>query len=188
MTWRTFVQAHGELVAADFFTNYAHLGLAEMARRRARLEIGNPTSAYAKRRLISCIQDERATGQAAHSTTTVVSERKTDGMGGGSLTVARVNDARAHVGVTSNGTGPLVARVKALLHALQSETCDQPSSPSIAASWQPVKCLRHHTHSMSSACIYAAEANSAEAVKWLREAVATGFRVYPLFERNAACC
>ena len=30
-----------------------------------------------------------------------------------------------------------------------------------------------------------AEANSADAVKWLREAVATGFQVYPLYERDA---
>ncbi len=35
------------------------------------------------------------------------------------------------------------------------------------------------------ACIYALEGKSVEAVKWLREAVATGYSVYHLFERDA---
>ena len=49
----------------------------------------------------------------------------------------------------------------------------------------PVKDPFYHHTAYFVACIYAAEANSAEAVKWLREAVATGFLVYPLFERDA---
>jgi hypothetical protein len=49
----------------------------------------------------------------------------------------------------------------------------------------PVKDPYYHHTAYFVACIHAAEASSAEAVKWLREAVATGFAAYQLFERDA---
>ena len=50
-------------------------------------------------------------------------------------------------------------------------------------------CIRdspyYHHDAYDTACIYALEGKSVEAVKWLREAVATGYSVYHLFERDA---
>jgi hypothetical protein len=45
--------------------------------------------------------------------------------------------------------------------------------------------LTYHHAAYDIACIYALEGKSSEAVKWLREAAATGFPSYPLFERDA---
>jgi hypothetical protein len=56
--------------------------------------------------------------------------------------------------------------------------------PSIL-SGHPVKDPYYHHAAYDIACIYALEGKSVEAVKWLEEAVATGFRCYPLFERDA---
>jgi hypothetical protein len=44
--------------------------------------------------------------------------------------------------------------------------------------------LTHHHAAHDIACIYALEGKSEEAVKWLREAAATGYPNYPLFERD----
>src|SRR6187402_2077722 len=49
----------------------------------------------------------------------------------------------------------------------------------------PLKDPLYHHATYDIACIYALEGKSAEAVKWIREAAATGFRCYPLFERDA---
>jgi TolB-like protein len=49
----------------------------------------------------------------------------------------------------------------------------------------PVKDPFYHHAAYDIACIYALESKSVEAVKWLREANATGFQCYPLFERDA---
>ena len=97
MTWRTFVQAHGSaLVAADFFTNYAHLGLAELAERAGEraLEI-DPTSAYAKTAIdswyeMSAQRDKRLTAQLRWSPNEPMD-------GWALLTVGRLNDARRAV-------------------------------------------------------------------------------------------
>ena len=64
-------------------------------------------------------------------------------------------------------------------------TCDREGGHSIAAESAAREGSLLSPHRVCRRVHYAAEANSAEAVKWLREAVATGFRVYPLFERDA---
>ena len=56
--------------------------------------------------------------------------------------------------------------------------------PSIL-SLHPVKDFYYHHSAYGIACIYALEGKSVEAVRWLREAAATGFRCYPLFEHDA---
>ena len=75
--------------------------------------------------------------------------------------------------------------MKALLDALQGDIRSAKAAIPSMLSRHPVKDPYYHHTAYFVACIYAAEANSAEAVKWLREAVATGFLVYPLFERDA---
>ena len=66
---------------------------------------------------------------------------------------------------------------------MQAEPIGKAAIPSML-SRHPVKDPYYHHTAYYVACIYATEANSAEAVKWLREAVATGFLAYPLFERD----
>ena len=104
------------------------------------------------------------------------------------LTVGRLDDARRAVdlGMASGGFGTFtLARVKAVLDALQGDIGSAKAAIPSMLSRHPVKDPYYHHTAYFIACIYAAEANSAEAIKWLREAVATGFRVYPLFERDA---
>ncbi len=48
-----------------------------------------------------------------------------------------------------------------------------------------VKEPNYHHAAYNIACLYALEGKTGEAVKWLRETVATGFQPYPLFERDA---
>jgi len=60
----------------------------------------------------------------------------------------------------------------------------QAAIPSIL-SRHPAKDPYYHHAAYVVACIYAIGGHSAEAVKWLREAVATGLSTYPLFERTA---
>ncbi|HEV8591114.1 MAG TPA: winged helix-turn-helix domain-containing protein, partial [Pyrinomonadaceae bacterium] len=48
----------------------------------------------------------------------------------------------------------------------------------------PYKNNSYHHGTYNIACVYALTGNSAEAVRWLRETVATGFLNYPMFERD----
>jgi tetratricopeptide (TPR) repeat protein len=74
---------------------------------------------------------------------------------------------------------------KALLLALKGDfRAAEAAIPSIL-SRHPVKDPLYHHAAYDIARIYALEGKSVEAVKWLREANATGFQPYPLFERDA---
>ncbi len=104
------------------------------------------------------------------------------------LTVGRLDDARRAVdlGMASDGFGSFtLVRVKSLLDALQGDLRTAKAAIPSMLSRHPAKDPYYHHTAYFIACIYAAEANSADAVKWLREAVATGFQVYPLYERDA---
>jgi hypothetical protein len=103
------------------------------------------------------------------------------------LTVGRLDDARRAVDLAASDSsdGFAVAREKALLDAVQGDLRSAKAAIPSLLSRHPVKDPFYHHTAYFVACIYAAEANSADAVKWLREAVATGFLVYPLFERDA---
>jgi serine/threonine-protein kinase len=72
---------------------------------------------------------------------------------------------------------------RALLDALRGDTKSAEAAiPAILGS-HPVKDLFYHHAAYFIACIYAVGGKSADAVKWLREAGASGFSPYPLFER-----
>jgi TolB-like protein len=76
-------------------------------------------------------------------------------------------------------------RNRALLFALKGDfRSAEAAIPSILGR-HPVKDPYYHHAAYDIACIYALESKSVEAVRWLREAAATGFRCYPLFERDA---
>ncbi len=74
---------------------------------------------------------------------------------------------------------------KALLFALKGDfRAAEAAIPSILGK-HPVKDPPYHHAAYDIARIYALEGKSVEAVKWLREANATGFQCYPLFARDA---
>jgi eukaryotic-like serine/threonine-protein kinase len=172
---------------ADLTYNYAHLGLADLAERAAEraLEI-DPTSDYAKRQLIgsydmSAQWDKRRAAQLRFFPSEPMDAWSL-------LTVGRLDDARGEVerGLASDGFNQFtLARVKSLLDALQGDIRSAKAAIPSMLSRHPVKDPYYHHTAYFVACIYAAEANGAEAVKWLREAVASGFLAYPLFERDA---
>jgi TolB-like protein len=73
----------------------------------------------------------------------------------------------------------------ALLLALKGDfAAAEAAIPSIL-SRHPVKDPLYHHAAYDIACIYALESKAVEAVKWLRDANASGFQCYPLFERDA---
>jgi tetratricopeptide (TPR) repeat protein len=73
---------------------------------------------------------------------------------------------------------------KALLFALKGDFRSAETAIPSILSRHPVKDPLYHHAAYDIACIYALEGKSVEAVRWLREAAATGFRPYPLFERD----
>jgi TolB-like protein len=74
---------------------------------------------------------------------------------------------------------------RALLFALKGDFRSAEGTIPSILSRHPVKDPFYHHAAYDIACIYALEGKSVEAVKWLREAAATGFQCYPLFERDA---
>ena len=74
---------------------------------------------------------------------------------------------------------------RALLFALKGDFRSAEAAIPSILSLHPVKDLYYHHAAYDIACIYALEGKSVEAVRWLREAAATGFRCYPLFEHDA---
>ncbi len=172
---------------ADLTYHYAHIGLAELAERAGEraLEI-DPTSDFAKRQLISSYElsaqwDKRRAAQLRFFPNEPLDAWTL-------LTEGRVDDARRAVelGVGSNLSNAFaLARMKAVVDAVHGDIRSAKAAIPSMLSLHPVKDPFYHHTAYYIACIYAAEANSADAVKWLREAVATGFLVYPLFERDA---
>ena len=74
---------------------------------------------------------------------------------------------------------------RALLLALKGDfNAAEAAIPSILAK-HPVKDPYYHHAAYDIACIYALAGKIDDAVRWLREANASGFQCYPLFERDA---
>jgi TolB-like protein len=74
---------------------------------------------------------------------------------------------------------------RALLLALKGDfNAAEATIPSILAK-HPVKDPFYHHAAYDIACIYALAGKIDDAVKWLKEASASGFQCYPLFERDA---
>lgn len=78
-----------------------------------------------------------------------------------------------------------LARTKALLAALKGNfSAAEALIPDILSENPRTKLTYHHA-AYDIACVYALQGKSSEAVKWLREAAATGYPCYPLFESDA---
>ncbi|MEO5740427.1 MAG: protein kinase [Vicinamibacterales bacterium] len=173
---------------AELTFNYIHLGLTELAERAGEraLEI-DPTSDLAKRQLMSSYEMSAQWDKWRAAQLRFFPSEPMDAAA--LLNVGRLDDARRAVdsgGAWSDGAGQLaLARAKALLDALQGDMRSAKAAIPSLLSRHPVKDPYYHHTAYFIACIYAAETNGAEAVKWLREAVASGFLGYPLFERDA---
>jgi serine/threonine protein kinase len=172
---------------ADLTYNYTHLGLANLAERAGERAVEiDPTSDYAKRQLIGTYEMSAQWDKRRAAQLRFFPNEPMDAWA--LLTVGRLDDARRAVdlGMGSQLSNAFaLSRMKAVLDAVQGDLRSAKAAIPSMLSRYPVKDPFYHHTAYYVACIYAAEANSAEAVKWLREAVATGFLVYPLFERDA---
>ena len=173
-------------LSADLTYNYTHLGLAELAERAGEraLEI-DPTSDYAKRQLIGSYEMSAQWDKRRAAQLRFFPGEPMDAWA--LLTVGRLDDARRAVDLrmASDGVSQFaLTGVKVLLDALAGDVRSAKAAIPSLLSTHPVKDPYYHHTAYFIACIYAAEANSADAVRWLREAAATGFLAYPLFERD----
>jgi TolB-like protein len=172
---------------AELTYNYTHLGLAELAERAGERAVEiDPTSDYAKRQLIGVYEMSAQWDKRRATQLRFFPNEPRDAWT--LLTEGRLDDARRAVdlGVASQLSNAFaLARMKAVVDAVQGDHRSAKAAIPSMLSLHPVKDPFYHHTAYYIACIYAAEGNGAEAVKWLREAVATGFGVYPLFDRDA---
>jgi tetratricopeptide (TPR) repeat protein len=166
---------------------YAHMGLvdlAELAQRRA-LDI-DPTSEFLKEQTLIV----RSTGGrddewfAAHQKLHPGKPPDVWYL----LSKGRLEEAQKRIeemSVTEAAESWDLTRTKAILSALKGDFRAAEALIPAILSENPRTKLTHHHAAYDIACIYALEGRSSEAVKWLREAAATGFPCYPLFERDA---
>lgn len=166
---------------------YAHMGLddqAEIALRKG-LEI-DPTSAFAQGLLLD-VQDW---GNARYDRWKEIHDRYLPNapispwyyLGTGRLDEAqRLLDK---VSLTDLSAGFSNSAAKAVLTALQGDARSAEAMIPAIIKRHEVKEPYYHHDAFAIAAIYAINGKSGDAVRWLREAVATGFIPYPMFERS----
>jgi hypothetical protein len=110
-------------------------------------------------------------------------------LGKGRLTDAQKTIEEKQKAIETGTARPLdvieLPRLRALLSALKGDFRAAEAEIPVILGKHPVKDPNYHHAAYDFACIYALEGKTIEAVKWLREAVATGFHCYPLFQRDA---
>jgi serine/threonine protein kinase len=178
---------HGELAYL-----YIHLGLEDFAARELqRASEIDPTSEYVKEMTLAMYEmggkyDEWLAAQQKLLPNEPISAWYF--LGTGHLEEAQKVVEGRSAGEPNDNSGPILARElvpkRALLFALKGDfRAAEAEIPSILRR-HPVKDPIYHHAAYDIACIYALEGKSDDAVKWLREANATGFQCYPLFERD----
>jgi eukaryotic-like serine/threonine-protein kinase len=166
---------------------YSHLGLADLAERAAQraLEI-DPTSDFAKGQLLATYEFSAQYDRWLEAHQRLAPNDPIEPWF--FLATGRMDEARRAIDqVTPGATFSqfFLLSHTALLAALKGDSQSAEAAiPSMLSRHAVKDPFYHHTVYMI-ACIYAASGKSAEAVRWLREAVATGFSPYPLFERVA---
>jgi eukaryotic-like serine/threonine-protein kinase len=168
---------------------YIHLGLEDLAARALEraLEI-DPTSQFAKGQTLVMYElsgkyDEWLAAHRRFNPDTPVPARYF--LWKGRLAEAQkaieIEEASPRIRVDKAA----VLRDRTLLFALNGDFRSAEAAIPSILSGHPVKDPYYHHAAYAIACIYALEGKSAEAVRWIREAAATGFRCYTLFERDA---
>jgi TolB-like protein len=167
---------------------YTHLGLPDLAARsltRA-LEI-DPTSEYAKSQLLVMYE---MSGQDREWLAAFKRFRPNAPVEPWYyLKTAQLDEAERAVAaaVARERSGEIaLLRARALLAARKGDSRAAEAAIPAMLKRHPVKDPYYHHTAYAIACIYAIGGKSAEALKWLREAVATGFSTYPLFEGDPA--
>lgn len=166
---------------------YAHMGLTDLAERAQRhaLDI-DPTSEFLKEQTLIV----RSTGGrydewfAAHQKLRPGKPPDVWYL----LRKGRLEEAQKRIEEMSakeSAESWDLTRTKAMLAALKGNFRAAEALIPAILSENPRTKLTHHHAAYDIACIYALEGKSSEAVKWLREAAATGYPNYPLFERDA---
>jgi TolB-like protein/predicted Ser/Thr protein kinase len=168
---------------------YIHLGLEDLAARALEraLEI-DPTSQFAKGQTLVMYElsgkyDEWLAAHRRFNPDTPVPARYF--LWKGRLAEAQkaieIEEASPRIRVDKAA----VLRDRTLLFALNGDFRSAEAAIPSILSGHPVKDPFYHHAAYDIACIYALEGKSAEAVRWIRQAAATGFRCYTLFERDA---
>jgi TolB-like protein/tRNA A-37 threonylcarbamoyl transferase component Bud32 len=171
---------HGELAYL-----YLHLGLEDFgARELQRAFEVDPTSEFAKSMTlllyeVGCKYDE----YAAHRDRYHDDDMEVVYLMG----TGRLNEAQEAIDKWSakNPDDVVLPARKAVLSALKGDFRAAEAAIPPILSRHPVKDPFYHHAAYDIARIYALEGKSVETVKWLREANASGFQCYPLFERDA---
>jgi hypothetical protein len=94
--------------------------------------------------------------------------------------------SRTSEGLDGRPVEARLLRAQTLLAALRGDSRTAEANIAALLERHPVKDPYYHHTAHAIAGIYALGGKSADAVKWLREAVATGYAAYPLFERDPA--
>ncbi len=163
---------------------YIHLGLEDLAARALEraFEI-DPTSEYAKgQTLVMYAMSGKydawfATHQRFYPNGPIPARYF--------LWKGRLAEAQKAIEIEEASPRTRLLRDRTLLFALKGDFRSAEAAIPSILSLHPVKDPFYHHAAYDIACIYALEGKSVEAVKWLREATVTGFRCYPLFERDA---
>ncbi len=171
---------HGELAYL-----YLHLGLEDLgARELLRASEIDPTSEFTKAMTlllyeVGCKYDEYAANRELYHDDDM---EVVYFMGKG-----RLEEAQKAIDKWSakKPDDIVLPSRNALLFALKGDFRAAEAAIPVVLSRHPVKDPLYHHAAYDIARIYALEGKSVEAVKWLREANATGFQPYPLFERDA---
>jgi len=165
---------------------YGHLGLPDLAERAlARALDIDPTSEYAKRQLLSAYELSAQFDRWRDAHQRFLPNEPIDPwffISTGQL--AQAQRAIDQVPPSDPAAQFMVLPSSAELSALKGDSrVAETAIPKILGR-HPAKDPFYHHDAYMIACIYAAGGKSTEAVKWLREAVATGMSAYPLFERS----
>jgi serine/threonine protein kinase len=172
---------HGELGYL-----FAHMGLADLAERSLQraLEV-DPTSAFARDLTLALYE----WGSARYDKWLDAHERLEPTAPIDPwylLGVGRLDDAgRALDRALAAAPNDIdMAAARPVLAALRGDArAAQAAIPALLAR-HPVKDPFYHHTAAAIAAVYAIDGKAAEAVKWLREADATGFAPYPMYDRS----
>jgi len=172
---------HGELGYL-----FVHMGLADLAERSLEraLEI-DPTSAFARNLLLSLYE----WGSARYDKWIVAHQRfePTSPIDPWYLLgVGRLDDAQRAIDRVLSATPNAIETIAArpVLAALRGDARIAEAAIPELLTHHPVKDPFYHHTAAAIGAVYAIDGKSTDAVKWLREAEATGFFPYPMYERS----
>ena len=166
---------------------YSHLGLPDLGERAAEraLEI-DPTSEYAKGQLLAVYEYSGQFDRWREAYQRFESKRLNEPWY--LLATGRLEEAQRAIGLADPApqvTQAWLLPAKALLAGMSGDSrAAEAMIPAILKRYVVKDPFYHHA-SYVIAAIYATEGKNKDAIKWLKEAVATGFSAYPYFEHAA---